>query len=146
MKVMKTPRPVVHTPRTDLEHIFDRFLAPTLMRDTPLIETDWAPALDFSEVDNEYIVRLEAPGVHRENLDVNLEGQMLSLSGKREFRKDLESEEFIWKEREEGRFVRSIRLPKAVDSENVVAAYQDGVLIVHLPKTEPAVKSKISIK
>ncbi len=146
MKLMKAPRPAVHTPRTELEHIFDRFLTPALLRDTPLIETEWAPALDFSEMDDEYIVRLEAPGVHRENLDVNLEGQTLTLTGKREVRMDLENEEFIWKEREEGHFVRSIRLPKAVDSENVMAAYQDGVLIVHLPKTERAVKSKISIK
>ncbi len=146
MKLMKAPRPAVHTPRTELEHIFNRFLTPALLRETPLIETEWAPPLDLSEVDNEYIVRLEAPGVHRENLDVNLEGQMLTLTGKREVRMDLENEEFIWKEREEGHFVRSIRLPKAVDMDNVVAAYQDGVLIVHLPKLEPAVKSKIAIK
>jgi HSP20 family protein len=146
MKLMKVPRPAVHTPRAELEHIFDRFLTPALLRDAPLIETEWAPALDFSEMDNEYIVRLEAPGVHRENLDVNLEGQMLTLTGKREVRRDLESEDFIWKEREEGHFVRSIRLPKAVDMDKVVAAYQDGVLIVHLPKLEPAVKSKIAIK
>jgi HSP20 family protein len=146
MTLMTAPRPAVHTPRTELEHIFDRFLTPAFLRDTPLVETEWAPALDFSEVENEYIVRLEAPGVHRENLDVNLEGQMLTLSGKRELRKDPESEEFIWKEREEGYFVRSIRLPKAVDMDNVVAAYQDGVLIVHLPKFEPTVKSKIAIK
>jgi HSP20 family protein len=71
---------------------------------------------------------------------------MLTLTGKREVRRDLESEDFIWKEREEGHFVRSIRLPKAVDMDKVVAAYQDGVLIVHLPKLEPAVKSKIAIK
>lgn len=147
MKVTKAPRTPVPLARTDFERIFDRFLTPSfLMKDAPLFETDWAPALDFSELDHEYVVRLEAPGIHRENLDVNLEGQMLTLSGKRELRKEQDSEEFIWKEREEGRFVRSLRIPQPVNAEKVVAAYQDGVLIVHLPKEEPAVKSKIAIK
>ncbi len=52
----------------------------------------------------------------------------------------------IWKEREEGRFVRSLRLPKAVDGDKVNAVYQDGELTLHVPKKEPAVKSRITIK
>jgi len=66
----------------------------------------------------------EAPGVHRENMDVGLEGNVLTLSGRREFWKDEESEEYIWKEREQGKFVRSLRLPKPVQEGKVTATYK----------------------
>jgi HSP20 family protein len=147
MRITKTPRPLTVPTVRELERMFDRwFPLPVGGREIPLIETEWAPAMDFTETDSEFIVRLEAPAIHKENLDVGLEGNVLVLSGKREFRKEHESEEYIWKEREEGRFVRSLRLPKPVDPEKVTATYEDGVLSVRLLKKEPETRSRIAIK
>ncbi len=134
-----------------MERLFDRFFGPgfpfpRFFETAPITETEWAPSLDLSETDKEYVARVEAPGVHKENMDVNLDGNVLTVSGKRETRMEKEEEEYIWKEREEGRFVRSIRLPKAVDPDKVDASYQDGVLTIRLPKREPALKSKVAIK
>ncbi len=146
MKLTKAAPPVPRV-RPDFERIIDRMLEfPFARIEAPLVETEWAPALDCSETDKEFIVRLEVPGVHKENLDVSLEQNLLTISGKREFRREHESEEYIWREREEGKFVRSLRLPKAVDPEDVTATYEEGVLTLRLPKKEPALKSRITIE
>lgn len=147
MKLTKAV-PKVPAVRPEMERFFDRFFGAPLfpLREAPVFETEWSPSLDCSETDKEFIVHLEIPGVHKENLDVNLEGNMLTLSGKREVKKEQESEEYIWQEREEGKFIRSLRLPKAVDPKAVMAVYENGVLTVHLPKAEPEIKSKIVIK
>jgi HSP20 family protein len=146
MKLTKATPPVPRL-RQELDRLFERFFEVPFGRfEVPLVETEWAPALDCSETDKEFVVRLEVPGVHRENLDVALEQNVLTISGKREFRKEQETEEYIWREREEGKFVRSLRLPKPVDADKVVAVYQDGLLTLRIPKTEPAVKTKIAIK
>jgi HSP20 family protein len=111
-----------------------------------VFETVWAPSVDLTETEKEFVARLEAPGVNKENMDVNLEGNVLTISGRREFRKDEETEEYIWREREEGKFVRSLRMPKPVQEGKVTATYEDGVLTVRLLKTEPTVKTRIAIK
>ncbi|HEX9582386.1 MAG TPA: Hsp20/alpha crystallin family protein [Gemmatimonadales bacterium] len=151
MKLMKAP-PTLAPFRTEIDRVFDRFFKPTdWMRpfefpEIKVFETAWAPSVDLSETDKEYVVRLEAPGVHKENMDVSLENNVLTLSGTREIRKEEEGEEYIWKEREEGKFVRSLRLPKVVVEGKVLATFEDGVLVIRLPKAEPTVKSKIAIK
>ena len=118
-----------------MDRMFDRFFtSPVSAIQGPSIETEWSPNLDFVESDKEFVIRLEVPGVHRENLDVNLDGNVLTLSGRREFKSEGEGEEYIWREREEGRFVRALRLPKAVDPNKVSASYHDGVLDVRLLK------------
>ena len=138
---------------TDIERVFDRVF-PTFDRfyparfnwDVPVLETEWAPQVDFSETDKEFILRVEAPGVKKDDFDISLEGNLLTVSGHREIMKQEETEETIWKEREEGRFVRCMRVPKAVQAEKVAAMYEDGILTVRVPKAEPTVKSRIPVK
>jgi HSP20 family protein len=146
MKLTKQPRTMPF--KTDVERLFDRVLEP-LGFELPamqVLETAWTPSVDLTESDKEFVVRLEVPGVHKENMDIGLEGNILTITGRREFRKDEETEEYIWREREEGKFVRSLRLPKPVEGDKVVAAYENGILTVRLPKLETTVKSRISIK
>jgi HSP20 family protein len=136
-------------PVKEFDRFFDRFFnAPAWPLATPRATPEplWEPALDFSETPKEYVVRLEIPGVTRDDLDVNLDGFLLTLSGKREFNKAEKGEEFLWEERYEGRFSRTLRLPGAVADGKIEAVYNDGILTVKLPKLEPAAKSKIAIK
>jgi len=102
--------------------------------------------MDLVEKEKEYVVRLEVPGVPRENLDVQLEGAVLTLMGHREMAKKEEIENYLWEETENGKFIRTIRLPKAVEANKIEATYEDGILLVRLPKTEPAIKNRILIK
>ena len=78
------------------------------------METTWSPNLDTTETDEEFDIRLEVPGVPKENLDVALDANVLTLSGRREVRKDEANEKYVWHEREGGRFMRSMRLPNVV--------------------------------
>ncbi len=145
MKLTKpTSMPIV---REDFENLFDRFFGRGLSgAPTRVFETTWMPSLDFSEDDKNYIVRLEAPGIPKEDLEVNLEGQILTISGRRHFEKEEQNEEYFWREREQGRFVRTVRLPSAVNGGKVEATYDDGVMTIRLPKAEGGAKSRITIK
>lgn len=138
------PNPAVQ--KDDVERFFDRVLSRSLFgRPGPESATPWLPKLDFSETEKEFVVRLEVAGVPKDDLDVNLEGQVLTLSGRREAVREEETEDFFWKERDTGRFVRSLRLPSPVKAEDITARYHDGVLTVQLPKKEPVLKNRIAI-
>jgi HSP20 family protein len=137
----------------DIDRVFDRLLTPRFLTEpfAPLypyeaMGGEWMPVLDVVENANEYLVRLEIPGVHRENLDLNLTGQVLKITGKREAATETTNEAFLVKERVYGKFVRTIRLPAPIAENKVTANYENGMLIVHLPKATPAPANKIVIK
>lgn len=146
MKLVKTS-PMTRSLSPDVDRVFDRLFGTRFAGlESPIFETAWTPPLDFSETEKEYLLKIEAPGIEKDAFDINLEGNVVTISGRREIYKEGEEEELIWKEREEGKFVRSVRLPKAVQPTKVSAEYHDGILTVHLPKAEPTVKSKIVVK
>jgi HSP20 family protein len=147
MKIMKAA-PAYATAKQDFDRVFDRFFEPTFF---PLgaprtLETMWEPTLDISETEKEFLVRLEAPGMARDDFDVDLDRNLLTLSGKRELRKEEKGEDYLWQERQEGRFLRTIRLPAEVQENKIEAVYTDGVLTVKLPKAVLTAKTKVTIK
>ena len=145
---MKLTKPTSTTiVREDFENLFDRFFGRGPSGPpTRVFDTMWMPSLDFSEDEKNYIVRLEAAGIPKDDLDVNLENQVLTISGRRNFEKEEKTEEYFWREREQGRFVRTVRLPSPVDAAKVEATYDNGVMTIRLPKAEGASKSRITIK
>ena len=152
MKVQKLA-PVVGKMHDEIDRMFDRFFPPRLLPEpfftpfnieTPTLAT-WVPAIDLTEAEKEFVLRVEVPGIPKENLDVKLNGDLVTITGRREALHEAKGETYLWQEREYGRFVRTIRLPAAVVETDIVATYQDGVLVVHLPKVTPA-ENKILIK
>jgi HSP20 family protein len=79
------------------------------------------------------VVSLEVPGMKKEDFEIALHEGVLSISGERRFEEKRQKAAGYRSERFEGRFQRSVRLPKAVDASKVRAAYKDGILTVHLP-------------
>ena len=147
MKLTKAAPTSVATIRDEFDRLFDQLRTTGLFMPAPRVfETMWSPSVDFSENEKEYIVRLEAPGIPKEDLEVNVEGQTMTVAGRRDFEKEEKTEEYFWREREAGRFVRTIQLPSAVDRAKVTAEYLNGIMTVRLPKTEPAAKTRIAIK
>ena len=132
----------------DVDRVFNRFFTEPFWSGpmTRSFEGMWQPALDLAESEKEYLVKLEAPGMAREDFEVLLDGTLLTLSGKREMRRQGQGEEYLWVEREEGRFMRTVRLPGAVQEGKIDAVYHDGILTVRMPKAEPPVKNRIAIK
>lgn len=133
---------------TDFERVFERFFEPTFwpMGTPRKLEAMWEPTLDLSETEKEFVVRLEAPGMARDDFDVDLDRNLLAISGKRELHKEEKGEDYLWQERQEGRFLRTIRLPAGVQENKIEATYLDGILTIKLPKAVETPKTKVTIK
>lgn len=128
---------------------FGDFTAPWAghTRDDDVGLTNWAPATDIKETDDALFVYVELPGMKKDDIDISLESGMLTVSGERRFTKDEKTkEDFHRVERFYGKFTRSFRLPRNVDSGKVKASYADGLLTLELPKTEEARPRQIEIK
>ena len=105
----------------------------------------WVPAMDLLETDEHFVLRADLPGMREEDVSVELEDNVLTLSGERKAEHEERQEGYYRVERAFGRFSRSLTLPKGVDAEAVTAAFTDGVLEVRIPKPEERKPRKISI-
>ena len=91
--------------------------------------------MDITEDDKEYIIKAELPEMKKEDVKVTVENGLLTIVGERKFEKE-ENKKYHRVECAYGRFARSFIVPDAVDADNVSAEFKDGVLKVHLPKSE----------
>ena len=114
-------------------------------REEPLAVAEWAPLVDISEDDREYLIKAELPEVKREDVKVTAEEGTLTITGERKFEKE-EGKKYHRVERAYGSFVRNFSLPDDVSPAKVSAEFKDGVLTVHLAKTEKARPQEIEIK
>ena len=105
----------------------------------------FAPAADILETDNHYLLSFDIPGVSRDDLQIEMEGHELRVSGERKREHKEEGEGRYSMEREYGRFERSFALPTRVNTDRVEANYQDGVLRIALTKLEGTKRQKIQI-
>lgn len=97
---------------------------------------DWIPAVDISETDAEYIVRVELPGIEKKDVKVSVSGDVLWIQGERRQEKEEETERHHRVERAYGSFLRTFALPDDVQDEKLSAEFRNGVLHVRLPKAE----------
>lgn len=104
------------------------------------------PCLDLSESASNIEVRLDVPGAKPEDFDIQISGNLLTISGERKEEKEEKGRTWHRAERRTGSFSRSISLPCRVEEDKVQAEYRDGVLTVTLPKSEEAKAHKIAIK
>lgn len=105
----------------------------------------WQPPVDIVETEHAYEVRAELPGIAKEDVQLSLENNILTLSGERKFEKDVEKGNFHRIERAYGTFNRSFTLPARVSTERVEAKYDNGLLTVVIPKAEEAKPRRIEI-
>lgn len=108
--------------------------------------TEWIPAVDIAEDDKEYTIKVELPGVNKEDVRVSVEGGVLSISGERKTEKEEKNKKYHRIERTYGSFARTFTLPEGTASDRVTAEFKDGVLKVHLPKDEKAKPKSIDVK
>jgi HSP20 family protein len=107
---------------------------------------DWAPMVDISETNDEYLVKAEVPEVKKEEVRVRVEDGVLAIEGERKQEKEEKGKKFHRVERYYGTFLRTFSVPENVDEKKVRAEFKDGVLIVHLPKSEMAKPKAIEVK
>jgi HSP20 family protein len=114
-------------------------------------EEEWfegaiSPSLDLSETDTAVEVRMDLPGIKSNDIDIQLNDNFLTISGKRAEEKEEKGKTYHRLERRSGSFSRSVTLPCAVVEDKVTAEFHDGVLTVSLPKSEEAKAHKITVK
>ncbi len=105
----------------------------------------WIPPMDILEAKETYIIRAELPGMKKEDINVELKDGTLTLSGERKAEQLAEGVDYRTVERANGKFVRSVILPKTVNHEGIRANYTDGVLEIHVPKAEEAKPRQITV-
>lgn len=96
----------------------------------------WAPDMDVSETENEYVISVDLPGITKDNVEVSYKDNRLTISGERQHEEKEEKEDFLRKERYYGSFTRSLTLPSACKDDKIKARFKDGVLKVNVPKAE----------
>lgn len=106
----------------------------------------WAPSLDLKETDTEYIVKVDVPGIPKDQVTVSLEDQRLTVSGERKEEKKQDNDSRIVVERSYGSFLRTLALPKAASEKDVDAKMKDGVLTIRVQKSEAAKARTIEVQ
>jgi HSP20 family protein len=109
-------------------------------------EALWVPEMDVFEREGKTVVRVDVPGINREDIDVAVEGDTLVIRGRREEEKEIKEEDYYCAERAVGEFSRAISLPEGVRPEEIEATCQDGVLEVVIPRPAPAETASTKIE
>ncbi len=139
----RTPNRTVRDLQREVDSIFDRFFGRGGDDDT---STVWAPRMDLSETDDAFRIRLDVPGMTKDDIAINLQNNTLTVSGERSSERQKDGEEYVRVERAFGTFHRTFTLPDAVDPDRVEATYDEGVLTINVPKTEKSTRRQIEIQ
>jgi len=113
--------------------------------DSPLTTASFVPAVDIYEDAKRVVLKLEVPGIDQKDLDIRVENNTLTVKGERKFEKEEKQENFHRIERSYGNFYRAFTLPSTVNTENVQASYDAGVLKLELAKKPEAQPKQIKI-
>ena len=133
--------------RDEMDNLFERFFgegwAPSALR-------DWTggmgPLLDMSETESDIAIKAELPGVDPKDVDIRIEGNMLTIRGEKKQEKDERQKDYHRVERRYGGFQRTIQLPASIDANKVDASYKDGILTVKISKRADAKPKKIDVR
>jgi len=105
----------------------------------------WSPSVDIYETESEIVLEAELPGMNREDFEVSIENNVITLKGERNFEKKDEGDNYHRVERAYGSFSRSFSLPRSVSADSTSADFKNGILRVALPKKEEAKARKIQV-
>jgi HSP20 family protein len=108
--------------------------------------TNWSPPCDIYETEAAIVVKAELPEVKREDVNVSLENNVLTIRGERKLSEETRREDYHRVERRYGEFVRSFSLPTIIDPNSISAQFKEGMLIITLPKREEAKPKQIEVK
>lgn len=106
----------------------------------------WEPAIDVYETDKAYVLKAELPEIDEKDVHVNVEGNVLTLSGERKHEEEVKREDYHRTERFYGTFSRAFALPESVDREHIKATFKKGIMKLEMPKKEEVKPKEIKIK
>jgi HSP20 family protein len=128
--------------RENVNRLFQESMVPR--RESPMAQA-WTPAVDVVEDDEKIIVKAELPGLKREDIDIELTGDTLTIKGERKFENEERKENYVRIERAYGEFRRVFTIGVPVKPGEVKASYKDGILEVCIPKAEEIKPKKVEV-
>ena len=148
------PRPASSelSPWGDVDRMFEDFLGHRLRpfwpeRWWPAAGTEMTtPAVDLYEEKDDIVVKAELPGMEKDNIEVSLSGNRLTIKGEKKQEEEVKKEGYYRTERSYGSFLRTLELPTEVQTDKIKATFKNGILEIHLPKTEEAKKKETKIQ
>ncbi len=129
--------------RNDIDTLFEQLLGQDFGQLDFGLER--AGGLDIEDRDDELVVRAEAPGFEPEEIDIELTGQMLTVRAEKKQEKKRKKKNGEVEERVYRSFEESVMLPEAIESDKIQANYRNGILEVHIPKSESAKPKRIEV-
>lgn len=144
MATSNYPRHPLAMLRQEIDDLMSRFWEGD--RSGSWFNSPFVPSVDLVEEANAFEVRMDIPGMEAKDIQIQVEGNVMTVSGKREEEKEEKEKTYHRVERRYGSFSRSISLPVQVNADEVAADYAHGVLTVKLPKSEKAAARKINVK
>lgn len=140
-------------PIRDLQEMSQRFsrlmgrgLTRRIGGEEALTSVDWTPNVDIIESEMEYLIKAELPEVKKDDVKVSVEKEVLTIQGERKQEKEEKGKRFHRIERSYGFFERSFTLPDDADEASISAEFKDGILSVHLGKSQKAAAKPIEVK
>lgn len=104
------------------------------------------PAIEVYEEKDDVVVKAELPGMKRENLELNISDNLLTIRGEKKKEEEVKEKGYYYSERSYGSFTRTVEIPKGIQADKIRASFKDGVLEVRLPKTEEAKRKEVKIR
>ena len=140
------PAAELNTIQNEMNRLFNNFFDAPTGRGSSGTSRRWMPAMDLVETTDHYVLRADLPGLSDEDVNVQLEDNVLTISGERKTEQHTEQEGYYRLERAFGGFSRSLTLPDGVDPDSVQAHFDRGVLEVTIPKPEQKKPRQVQIK
>jgi HSP20 family protein len=139
------PARELNTLQNEMNRLFNTFSDTPLPNGGTVGQRRWLPAMDLAETENDFVLRADLPGLSEEDVNIELEDNVLTISGQRKSEHEERKEGFHRVERGYGSFTRSLTLPEGVNAEAIKAGFDRGVLEVHIPKPEERKPRKVAI-
>jgi len=130
----------------DINRLFDNFFHSGSPVEETMAASYFAPAVDIAEQENEYVVKVELPGVTKDDVKISVESSTLTIKGEKKQDKEEKSKDFHRVERSYGSFQRSFTLPSTVKNDKIDAVFNNGILTITMPKSEEAKPKLIEVK
>jgi HSP20 family protein len=138
------PAREVSSLQTEMNRLFNSFFEPAAGA-APAGAPRWVPAMDLVETDEAFVLRADLPGVDESDVHVEVDGDVLTVSGERRTEQREKQDGYVRVERAHGTFRRSVSLPDGIDPEQVHATSDRGVLTIRIPKPEQRKPHKVQI-
>jgi HSP20 family protein len=132
--------------RKEFNRMFDNFFQGDTADTTSAFTSAWIPAVDIAERENEFVVRMELPGVAKQDVRITIQEGILTIKGEKKQERESKESDYHRVERSYGSFQRSFTLPTPLRSGDIDASFNDGVLSIVLPKAEEAKPKEIDVK